>query len=181
MISYPPVKLEWYDAPLYPIMAILIGLLANRLIKLLSGIIKSGYSEYLRYTLIAIVLLSGLIYPYRNIIESFKYPENIYVMERDGAYLKYLKTNYPDTRNIKVFKIEKHKRHYDQVLFYKQAYEKNYGYKIDIVSNNNFKAGDYVIATRKELRDTIIENYSAEEINNWKSCYLYKINQRKRN
>jgi len=174
MISYPPVKLEWYDAPLYPIMAILIGLLITKLIKLLSGIMKSGYSKYFKYALI-VILLASYTYPYRNIIESYKYPENIYVMERDGAYLKYLKTNYPKINNIKVFKIEKHKRHYDQVLFYKRAYEKTLDYKISIVSENSFGPGDFVIATRKEIKNIILEKYRVEEINNWKSGSLFKI------
>lgn len=179
LISYPPVKLEWYDAPMYPLMAILIGLITDKLIKLLSKIVKSNFSIKLRYALILITLLAIFIYPYRKIFDSFKSPENIYVMEMDGAYLKYLKTNFPEINKLKVFKIEKHIRHYDQVLFYKKAYEKQNDYEINISSDSSFNNGDYVLAVKNELKSIINNNYSVQEINKWKSGTLYKIISRK--
>jgi hypothetical protein len=124
-------------------------------------------------------LLAIFIYPYRKIFDSFKSPENIYVMEMDGAYLKYLKTNFPEINKLKVFKIEKHIRHYDQVLFYKKAYEKQNDYEINISSDSSFNNGDYVLAVKNELKSIINNNYSVQEINKWKSGTLYKIISRK--
>lgn len=179
LISYPPVKLEWYDAPLYPIMAILIGLTLNQLINLISNLLKPGISKKVKYTLISIILLAIFTYPYRTIINSFKYPENIYGLEMDGAYLRYLKNAFPDIKDITIFKIEPHNRIYDQVLFYKKAFEKQHSYLINISSDSSFKEGEYVIVSKNELKYIVENNYTVTEINNWKSGTLFKIISRK--
>ncbi len=179
LISFPPVKLEWYDAPLYPMMAILIGLTVNKLIELLSNIFKPTFEKQIQKTLIMIAILLVFIYPYRGIIESVKCPERIYILEMDGAYLRYLRNNFSHIKELTVFKIEKHERIYDQVLFYKKAFEQQYDYSIKISSDSSFNNGEYVIATKSNLRSTIINNYNVREINNWKSGTLYKIISKK--
>ena len=71
----------------------------------------------------------------------------------DGAYLRYLKNNLSDIKEITVFKTEKHERIYDQVLFYKKAYEQQYDYSIKISSDNSFRNGEYVAATRINMKN----------------------------
>jgi hypothetical protein len=175
LISYPQVKLEWYDAPLYPILSILFGLFAAKSITLLSIRFRSGSPEKLQIALTTLLIFVILIIPYRSILKSFDYPEKIYEPEMEGAYIKHLKTNFPDIKSLKILKIEKIDRINDQVLFYKRAFERQYGYSITITANSNFNKGDYVIVADSELENNLRKNNEFRIINKWNSGTLFKI------
>lgn len=158
LISFPQVKLEWYDAPLFPILAILTGFSFLETGKYLINKILDRLSDLKQVVLIFIVAILLLIQPYNAILSSTAYPEkNIYELEAEGAYLKYISNSIPDIKNITVFKQEKNSELYDQVLFYKRAFEIKNIMSVKITSSADFKSNELVM-TCKENEKSIIEN-----------------------
>jgi hypothetical protein len=176
LISFPAVKLEWYDAPLFPILSILIGLSFVETGIFIFKKLNIKWHLFLIEIIIAVAAVLFLFNPYKNILKSLKYPEEqIYSMEFDGAYLKYLKTNKPDIKRLTVFKKEVHEQHYDQVLFYIRAYEQRDNYHIRLTQEMDFQKDEMVMACKQEDKGNIQKKYSIKVINTWKNGVLYQI------
>lgn len=109
LISIPRVKLEWYDAPLFPLLAILTGLSFMETGKFLINKIFKKWNSTMQELLLFTVAIAFLIHPYNVILKNTAIPENyIYPLEAEGAYLKHLNTSNPSIKNITIFKQEKH-------------------------------------------------------------------------
>lgn len=176
LISYPAVKLEWYDAPLFPLLSVLIALsFVEGGLVLLNKLPLQSYRGALKPLLLVGALLFA-INPLKANLEKVKYPEEqIYAMEMDGAYLKHLKQHRPDVDRLTVFKQEEHLEHYDQVLFYMRAYKLQYGYDIKLSHTPDFKAGERVMVCKQNLKEQIESHYLAETLHTWRDGNLLLI------
>jgi 4-amino-4-deoxy-L-arabinose transferase-like glycosyltransferase len=176
LISYPEVKLEWYDAPLFPLLSLLIGLSFIE-----SGLFifrKQPLQRHFRMAkpLLLVTALLFIIKPLKEVLEIVKYPEEqIYYMDFDGAYLKHLKQNRPDIKKLTVFKQEDHPEHYDQVLFYLRAYNLQHGYDIHLSHKPNFETAEVVMVCKQNLKDQIESHYLAETLHTWRDGSLLLI------
>lgn len=129
--------------------------------------------------ILAVAAILFLIKPYKEILRSLKYPEeDIYSMEFDGAYLKYLKINRPDIKSLTVYKKEHNDALYDQVLFYIRAYEQQNNYHIRLTQEMNFQKDEIVMVCKQEDQEKIRDHYSVKELNRWKAGNLYQILKR---
>lgn len=183
LISYPAVKLEWYDAPLFPLLSILTGLsfveAGMYIFKKLSITRDNGNSRLVLF----IVAILCLIKPYKDVLEIVKYPEEeIYSMDFDGAYLKYLRQHRPNLKKLTVYKIENHVEHYDQVLFYVRSYKINYGYNIKLTHEPEFKIGEVVVVCKPVNKEELSKLYKIKEIDSWYNgstfVILGKVNEK---
>jgi 4-amino-4-deoxy-L-arabinose transferase-like glycosyltransferase len=173
LISYPPVKLIWYDAPLYPLLALLAGMFAQALITRFFLLVKKT-PDVLSGTALAAVLLIAIFFkPYVTIVSDETFMED--GMEYDGAFLRYMKSAHPKIKKIVVLKASDHPEHFDQVLFYKRAYELEHGYSIRISQRCDLSAGDFACTMQPAFLDSIAKNYSAEKLDEWNFVRLYKI------
>lgn len=176
LISYPTIKLEWYIAPLFPLLSILIGLSFVEIGIFIFKKLNIRWNPFLIKSLLLGIALIFLFKPYKTIIDSIKHSTNyIFSMELDGAYLKYLKENRPDIKTLTVFKQENHEEDYDQVLFYKRAYELQYNYHIRITQEMDFKKDEIVMVCKEADKERIQKDYIVEEINNWRDGTLFLI------
>ena len=176
LISYPPVKLPWYDAPLFPILSVLLALSffeGGRLIlRWLNDKWKRQFSEW-ALIIPAVIFLHK---PYLDIIGSLSYPEeHIDVMELDGAYLKHLRRSRPQVKQLSVFMRERDIEHYDQVLFYVRAYEMTHDYRIRLTQEMSFESDEKVTVCKPEDRENLKSLYVVEETDQWNGCSLLRI------
>lgn len=176
LISYPDVKLVWYDAPLYPLFAILISL---GFIEMANFITRKLPSTRIQRSVYSLLLISSIIYlyfPYKDVIKSAEYDDKqIYSMEFDGAYLRYLRENNIDIKQLNVLKKEVDIEHYDQVLFYIRAYNIEDELQIQLKHQVEFENGDLVMCTQEPLKTELLEKYTVNVVNSWKEGALYKI------
>lgn len=179
LISIPAVKLEWYDAPLFPLLSILVAFSFIECGEFLFRKIYIGWNlAFLRFIL-ATIAIFFLIGPYEEIRESLKYPENeIYQLEFDGAYLKYLKTARPEIKILSVYKKEQNQALYDQVLFYIRAFEEQDNYHIRLTQEMNFQKNEIVMVSRAEDQEKINDQFSVKVVDSWRSGKLYQISGR---
>jgi 4-amino-4-deoxy-L-arabinose transferase-like glycosyltransferase len=179
LISIPAVKLEWYDAPLFPVLSVLV---AFSFVETGIFIFRKIYLGW-NLTFLKIILTGGailfLIKPYKEILGSLKYPEeDIYALEFDGAYLKYLKTINPEIKILTVYKKEHHEALYDQVLFYIRAYEEQDQYHIRLTQEMNFQKNEIVMVGKPEDQDKILDQYSVRILDSWRSGRVFQIVRR---
>lgn len=176
LISYPAVKLEWYDAPLFPILSILIGLsFVETGIFILNKLRIAGNLVTVKITL-AVTAMLLLIVPLKAIFEQVKYPEEqLYSMEFDGAYLKHLKQYRPEIKNLTVFKKEDHEEHYDQLLFYMRAYKHQYEYDVRLTQDLHFETGEMVMVCKQNDKEQIQKKYVVQQIDTWRNGTLFLI------
>lgn len=166
IVSYPPVKLEWYDAPLFPILSLIVAISLSSVIKLFKS--KSTFFK-------PILVLVLLCYTTSKVISNNKPSENVYVMERDGAFLKQVVIELSDIKKITVYKKENHTEHYDQVLFYKRAFYIEKKTEIEIKQTPDFNIGEFVLVCKEELQTLLVESYTTEVVHENDIGTLYKI------
>lgn len=166
IISYPSVKLSWYDAPLFPLLSLLVAINMNTIIdviKVKTNLIKS--------ILVVLLLFNVCITINNNTSPKGK----IYTMEREGAFLKEIVAIYPNLENITIFKKEDHPEHYDQVLFYKKAFLLEKNILVELKQSPVFKTSELVIVCKNELKTILKDTYNTEGIYETEVGGLYRI------
>ena len=172
VISTAQTKLEWYDASLYPIMAILVG---YSLYRIYQGIIhylklKTGIYRWI-YTIAFFAFV--FILPYKNIIEKVYHPKDIdYPGERYGLLIEQVKKKFPD---LKEFTIQ-----YDgfstHILFYQLTNNNHRGYKISRIDKpEEAFVGMTVMACEPRDVKYFEENFEVEPISGKEGCKMWKL------
>ena len=157
-ISTPPVKLEWYDAPLYPFFALIFGIA-----------VTGGCETLFRYKNIP-VLVSALVLtlvccylPWRHIWKKIQYvPEKMADFEWEGVFIKQLQEAKPDLHDYIILKQVKHPEHLDQVKFYQKSFQARFGAAISVESDwKNVHPGQSVLVSQPALSDSIRSRHPA--------------------
>ncbi|MEM6632383.1 MAG: glycosyltransferase family 39 protein [Bacteroidota bacterium] len=180
LISYPPVKLSWYDAPLLPVLALALAFSANQIWETLWKRISLKYPLIRKmegiYLLIPLFLIP-LYAPYSKLWKDMRWAEShAQGLELEGAFLKYLAQSRPELDSLKILKNESYTEHYDPVLFYIRAFqhEQKLG-KIELIKAPPFSPGEWVMVAKPEDMAQIdsLYAYTLEEI--WQDARLIYI------
>lgn len=172
VISTSQTKIEWYDAPLFPFLAILIAIAINYVFELL------GQSEFLsaslkRNVLPYLFLFLVFIVPYQNLIDKVYLPEepveagNFYDMSH---FLQDASRGHYDLNNYKILNVGYH----GHLLFYVNIMQDK-GVDVEFGNRNELKAGDKVAATHGDIKHHIDNEYNAEVIGQVREVTLYSI------
>ncbi|HUM47254.1 MAG TPA: glycosyltransferase family 39 protein [Chitinophagales bacterium] len=190
LISYPADKLEWYDAPLYPFLALIIGILANGI---LSSIKRFPFiqSHQLAKNLVAvIVLLAFSAIPYYRMLKNILSTDEITYswdpartdeFRITGAFMKHLKEDFPELRGYTLLKAPPaDKEHFDQLKFYQRTYQLQDHFTIGIKNDiQEIRPGEKVLVCEKQLQNTLETEWSFDTLVSWKGCKLYAIKHQK--
>lgn len=156
-ISFPPVKLEWYDAPLYPFFAMMLGLATTEGVGWLAR--KLDFGKKSQFVFAGFLLLTVLFCAksYRHIWEKIQYaPQKMSVWEIEGTFIRQLRDARPEERQYTVFKQVSHPEHLDQVRFYQKAWGWRFGYRIGIKGDSKQLApNEKVLVCRPEMLDSV--------------------------
>jgi hypothetical protein len=176
LISWPAVKLEWYDAPLFPLLSVLIAMFVIRAGSALVTKTRLTQRNTENELLLMIIASVFLVQPYIKIMEQISWPEQqIYELELEGAYLKRLQTHHPRIDSVTVLKKVKDPELNDQVLFYKRAFELNHEMNIRITQVLDFGSNELVMSFRKEDQELIERNFQCKKVDNWNEGVLFRI------
>ena len=173
IISWPPVKLNYYDAPLYPILALLIA----------TGLYRLYNFCLTQYdTPVWIFILVGAIWfsiPYRSIIQkNLEYLPNDF-LQYDGFAIRELSRTNPELKKYKILFYPEHIEHIDQMNFYVKALKQSKNYNLEIVqSAGQLKNFDIVLCSQPRSLDSLKARFELEEIQKLEKATLFKIKKR---
>lgn len=172
IISLSKTKLEWYEAPMFPFMAILIAVFVYQIFILLKkSNLVSGI--YVRNVLPYIFLFILFYHPYQSTIDKVYFPKES-GWDNDNYRISYfLKAGLSGKQDINGH-ILFYKGYHAQLLFYKYLLAEN-GIDIAIKENPELKKGDRVIVTQPETDQQIIECFEFETLLTDKNLKVYKI------
>ena len=178
IISIPRVKLEWYDAPMYPFIALLLGigiyniLILNPENKLLS------YSKHV----LAILLIGGALYNTIHKIDTNNH-RTLDPLEREGSTIKELSITMPEEKKYDVIMVVNHPAHLTQALFYSNAYALSKGTNINILeSTDQISIGNKYLICQENIEQSIWNLFDVDVMfENKLGCKLILIRSNKVN
>ena len=186
LISYPADKLEWYDAPLYPLLSLIIAIFVDTLIKKITAIPIIASNRLIKNVVGFLIVLALLAPPYyQTILRVAKKdeithswaPEQIDEFRINGAFMKHLKEQKPLVSSYSIFTVPpEHAEHYDQIKFYQRSLQHQDNFSIKIKNQKQeLQAGEYVAVCDHNLQDTINANWTVTIQEKWKNCVLYEL------
>lgn len=132
IISIPKVKLEWYDAPVYPFLCLILGM----------GIYNCLQSSYdpdkkIKFIIVLILISLLIIWGFINTVQRISHNNGMPVdpLEREGYFMKDLHKINPELNTYSVLMHVNHKAHLTQAQFYASAYNWYNAYNIKIVDD----------------------------------------------
>ena len=153
LISYPQVKLDWYDAPLYPLIALFLTISLYHLIALLVKM------EMARNTLFIVLILAAASPNFIQIIKSkINSNQQIEALEFEGHFLDQLGKMKVSNKKITIYKKEQEKEHNDHVLFYERAMLKD-EYEITYKTKPKFNFLEIVLVSQEDLKKKMNDLY----------------------
>lgn len=172
VISTAETKLEWYDVPMYPFLAILIAIGIYVVFDFLKKIKWSQYSG-MKQLLPLILLIVVCLQPYKNIINKTYLPQdekweqesyNISYYLRDAIHGKY-DLNHQYLLN---------QGYLAQNIIYMHVLQDK-GVNFSNKEWSHLDLLDVVIAHQEEVKKGVEAMYDYEKINEWKNIVTYKI------
>lgn len=174
LIAYPKVKINYYDAPLYPFLALLLG---GGLVCIWDKWLGPRFSHSLANYLAFAVLLAVLFFiPYRNTWQRIQYTEPIDRFEREGYAIRNLASVEPEWTSYKVLMNSKYSEHLDQANYYIKAANHFAGTSIALVRDGrSLEVGEQVLCCQSALVDSLRQQFEWEEKKKIKDCIFYQL------
>jgi len=176
VISTAKTKLEWYDAPLYPFIALSIAFFINYIFEYIRD--AQHYSKNLTHNVFGFVFLCVVFaQPYQHIFEKTHMPKEEswdYDFYQIGHYLKAaLRGKFDLDGKYLLYE------GYDlQNLFYIRLLNEK-GVNVSIKKLKDVKVGDVVITSQNPVRNHLRNNYHIKELERDQIVYTYKILQQR--
>jgi 4-amino-4-deoxy-L-arabinose transferase-like glycosyltransferase len=177
VISYPPVKMEWYAAPVYPMLCAALALVVGSLTR--SGLNKPSGLRLVAVTalwiVVGITIKNSFIHVAGELADE---PHSGYTHQTIPDAVKIFHDRYPDVNAFKVLippTPARFAHHLDELTFYKNVYE-HYENKTVTVSDSTvvFKAGDTLISNR-ELADQLATQYRISRLDSTAGGALWVV------
>ncbi len=161
-ISWPPVKLEWYDAPLYPFFALMFGVAVSEGAEW----IEKWQKRRLAWGIALIAAAACCQYPYRLVWEKIQYsPDKMADFEREGVFIKQLQAAHPDWLNFTMLKSVKHPEHLDQLRFYQKTFQARFGVPLAVATDfKSLQSGGQVLVAQPAQIDSVFRHFPGAEV-----------------
>lgn len=172
VISIPPVKLDWYDAPVYPFLSLIIALGVQAFLSSLNAM-KERLSILL-YVLIGVLALWKFIFILSGRVKYQPEPQ-----EREAYFLR---ETFGEIRPAfsKVVMSAEHEQHYDALQFYIKKMKVDVRSDITIVPGvSGLQAGDTLFACQSDKIDSIRRLFDVDILRGENGCMLVRIRNRK--
>jgi 4-amino-4-deoxy-L-arabinose transferase-like glycosyltransferase len=178
LISNGGTQLQWYDMPMYPFLAIIVGALLAWMAERLNQnelIFKKYNLSFISYLIILMILFPY----YRQIVKEVTYmPDKEDDSKYDVTY--YLRSAFEERRNVEGYSyVSTNYDAHNQFYLLKLRDEKN-----STISNKGHKdleTGDKVIVDQDDLKDYITTHYDTHTLEEYKTVRVYEIKGKKAN
>ena len=170
LISYPKVKLEWYDAPLYPILSLLLAVTISQLVDIIT-------ENKLHKTVILFFLILAIFSsPYYKIYNQNKIFLPKDALEYDGFAIRELSRISPNIKNYKVLLPIKHSEHIDQANFYIKSLNQFNNYNIKLIENiQSIENDDIILCSQIDTLEKLKRQFVTEEISTIHKSKLIRV------
>jgi hypothetical protein len=180
ILSYPIVKLMWYDAPVYPLLALMIGVGTIVLWSRCESALKLNNTWSLTWLSVLLILLFAI--PVRNMYHrnaALFLPVDI--LEREGFFVRQLHHESPELKDYKILMQAETNAHYTQIDFYVNAYSRYEGYSLDILQDTSMVAPGYMVACcQEEQMAWLRQKFELKELKESEiGCVLVEVGARK--
>lgn len=170
IISFSKTKLEWYEMPIYPCFAMIVGLVIKEIYDFMKkwiGAKNNFFSQriYSVYFFIAVFIL-----PYQNIFNNIYVPHIKDEKAKYGYMVKEIAKKNLKVNNYSIWLDQK----YTHAAFYKEVYNKK-GFKIDLVNDPAFLNKKHVIICEEEVKKQLKNEYNYKVLLEKKGCWLVEI------
>jgi 4-amino-4-deoxy-L-arabinose transferase-like glycosyltransferase len=176
IISTGQTKLPWYDMPLYPLMALIIGVGLERAFSFIKKFLNTKNNSILKalpYLLIIILFFD----PYKTIFKSVYMPKE-YFWDEEQYFISYYLRDVIKNNTVADNYLICYDEYRPPVLFYSRILNRK-GYNIKFADCENLTEGAFVIANRKNTKECITNKYDIELADVYYNVSVFKIIKRK--
>lgn len=172
MISIPKVKLIWYDAPIYPFLAILIGQGIHEIIQ---------YSRQLLPSRLMPVMIALFVVFYLVIFARLMQKRSHFILEeqeREGFFIRESFRHIQPKRSIVLMRAE-YPDYYDQLNFYRKKYRIDQQSDIQLRSSlTNLQTNDTLFICQPQLKDSLSLYYQLDTLYCLNGCLMLRVGDR---
>lgn len=173
ILSIPTVKLDWYDATLYPMMSLLVGLGFY----LIVNIAQKKAGSFFHKVVIAIIVCTYAVM-IRADFRKLSITAPMHPQEKAGNFMRDLRKEKSKYDTYTVLYQSKWIEHLDQAKFYQKAYKLEYNYKINILQYlSDIKTGDTILTCQKSKIDSLDAYYQKDTLEESPDCLLLVIRE----
>jgi len=172
VISYSETKLEWYEIPLFPFLAMVVAISLYTMFKLIYNSVE--VKRVMGKNVLPFVLLFGLLFmPYKTTYERIEhFSENSW--EKESYELSYFLKDAEKEKRVLKNHLICYAGYHPHLSYYVNLYNDR-GWKMDFRNIQDLKSGDLVIATQQEVKSEIEKTFSFEELESYYSIKRYRI------
>ncbi|MBA3648735.1 MAG: glycosyltransferase family 39 protein [Chitinophagales bacterium] len=172
IISSAQTKLKWYDAPIYPLLALITGIFLNWIYEVTSQNIS--FSNHLKYPVGGLILMFFiLILPYSHIIDqvySFKNYSYEQIEYEIPIYLQNAIRNQKNLNNVKIICPD----YPANILFYIDMLKENHQ-AASFAREEDIKQGDTVMVAADNIVNNLQAKYNVSIIDAMNQVKVFRI------
>jgi 4-amino-4-deoxy-L-arabinose transferase-like glycosyltransferase len=172
IISSSQTKLIWYDAPAYPLLALMSGLS----IYMISEVIREHLMPNSWSPTLSMACFSFLLFalPYWSSVEKVYKLKNRADVDQFGYMFRAIDRHHKDIRDYKVYL----NSFGTGAGFYREMYSQK-GHQIAIHRNDEFKTGDIVMACNPSKVSEIQKTWDYELLRSEEQCRLFRLREKR--
>jgi 4-amino-4-deoxy-L-arabinose transferase-like glycosyltransferase len=179
IISTAKTKLNWYDCPLFPFIAIVVTVFIHFIFNSLENASLKSNFPALTYNIIPYVFLFLVfINPYQTIISKTYYSKEHPYDEEVYQISYFMRNAIKDPQKVDNCYVAMDEAR-DQLFLYLKMLQKK-GANISFKRRGELQAGDTVIACEHSMKEYIGENYEYQDIEKYKNITKYKLISKKK-
>lgn len=177
VISSASTQMLWYEAPIYPFMALLTAAAIYWGINLINSWVTNLHFNFLPYLLVIALCFT----PYKNTFTGVYPPRVQHDWEKEAQALNfYLIKAYQNDRNLNGYSWVDDDLYNPYIYFYIKMFEKNKGQIITQKHLDSLNNGDTVIGFLNKIKPQIEAKYQTKVIEEFEEFLkVYKIEGRK--
>ncbi|HKR06803.1 MAG TPA: glycosyltransferase family 39 protein [Bacteroidia bacterium] len=176
IISTGQTKLPWYDMPLYPLMALIIGIGLERAFSFIKDYLSSKNNKILMVIPYLLILLL-FFDPYKTIINKV-YQQKEYFWDEEQYHISYYLRDMIRNNTVADNYLICYDEYRPPVLFYSRILNRK-GYDIKFADCEHLKDGAFVIANKKSIKECIINKYDTALMDVYRNVSVYKVIRKK--
>lgn len=178
IISFSATKLEWYDLPIIPFLALLVAAPLYFVLPK-EELLSIGESKFGKGVISALVLVFIFVYPYSSVINRIYDPSPVDRDEPMYQICYYLRMNQdkPDIlKGLNIGYYRRYEAHSAHILFYTKILNAR-GYDIDFIGWTELQPGEKIIANQDDVKDYIEQHYRFTVLANYYTVKVYQIDE----
>lgn len=170
VISASKTKLLWYDVPIYPLLAIVVGAFIDTAFTTIS--VNKGINKGVKISLIScVIMLIGA--QYFNTFMNVSHPVKDYEMNENQYMASYMKNAKNSMISIDNFVFTTDTKRDQNIMFYYEILKDEYNLKLKELEE--IMEGDTVVIFRKEMQEYLKQKYNTEQIGSFENVKIYKV------